>query len=113
MKRQAFVALRMLVRAHVFVARAPDERGPGDELRGFAAGDVAEGAPSHVGDGIAAMDFGERRVRRSGRAAVVVNRDRSALQYRRRRHSMDFTGRRTRTLGVPFDKSVTVLRDNR
>src|SRR5262249_60887350 len=69
-----------------FVAGMTDEDRASHQFECFAAGAIPEAALAHVGDGIGAVQFDRRRVRRPRVAAIVDYRERLALQKGRGRH---------------------------
>src|SRR5439155_150646 len=85
-QRQAFVALRVLVRAHELVARMADEDRSRDELERHPANAISEAALADVREREAVMTLDERLVAGGDRAAVVVHDDRAAAGKHGRRH---------------------------
>src|SRR5688572_24943531 len=86
--RQALVAAAMvLVRRGVLLARPPHQHRAGNQLVQPALRVIAEAAVPHIRDRVLAVDLRERLVGGAAGAAVVVDRERFALEERRGLHA--------------------------
>jgi hypothetical protein len=85
-KRQTFVAARMLVRADELVTGKAEQHRARDHLEMPTANAIAEGAVADVRQRVALMLLRERRIARPGGASIVDDRNGSAVQGGCREH---------------------------
>src|SRR6476660_52366 len=86
MERNAFVAMRVVVRADVLVAGIAEENGAGDELERTAAGAIPERAGAHVRQREVLVMFRKRPGGRTKLAAIVDDAQRRRLEQGRACH---------------------------
>ena len=97
-KRQAFVAAGVFVRANVLVAGMADQDRPRHQLEGLPSGPATEAPPAHIRDREAVVELDKRRVGRSGLAPVVDHRDRFAAKNAGNHHASRSRPRQRPTL---------------
>lgn len=102
-KRQAFVAARVIVSAQEFVTGVPDQHSARHQLELAAPAVAAEAPLAHVGHRKIAVLLGERRRFRAGAAPEIDDRDEVALQEMGRLHGAAIVvqpGRATRQFAL-------------